>query len=119
MPKCITDVNLRISTDNMKYAIDWCVFAWPDNTDITPANTNCAQVCAGPENSVKISLTDRLSANNRTLQYEYCDTPNINNSFDACADCLNAAPNAKALANCKFRTQFDSAELMKYQMSRH
>lgn len=61
-------------------------------------------VCAGPDNSAKISLTNRLLETNATLQYRYCDGPNILNIFDNCITCLNTVPNAKALEHCKFRT---------------
>lgn len=86
---------------NMKFTLDWCVFGYPDNANIIPANEKCAEVCAGPNNSAKRSLTDRLLQTNQTLQYLYCDGPDINDLLDDCAACLNKVPNAKALANCK------------------
>jgi hypothetical protein len=100
----------------MKFAIDWCVFAYPDNTIITQANVKCSAECAGPKNSAKIALTDRLLQTNAALQYQYCKGPDINNILDDCAACLDTVPNAKALGYCRFWTPlmdlFASAELV-------
>lgn len=100
----------------MKFAIDWCVFGYPDNTNITQANVKCSGTCAGTGSSAKKALTDRLLQTNATLQYQYCKEPDINNTLDDCAACLDSVPNAKALGYCKFRTlmmdPFPLAELV-------
>ncbi len=90
------------SVVNMKYTLDWCVFGYPDNYNVALANKKCAKVCAGPDNSAKRSLADRLMQTNTTLQYLYCDGPDMNNILDRCAACLDTVPNAEALKNCKF-----------------
>lgn len=90
----------------MKYTVDWCVFAYPDNHSPPPAKATCSDVCAGPENSAKISLTDRLYEANATLQYRYCDGPNILEIFDDCVACLNTVPDAQVLGQCKFSNAF-------------
>ena len=88
----------------MKFVIDWCVFAYPDNAHAPPAQAACSKVCAGPNNSIKISLTDRLLEANTTLQYLYCDGPNILDIFDDCVTCLNNVPDAQVLGQCEYRT---------------
>ena len=85
----------------MKFTLDWCVFGYPDNPDIIPANQKCAEVCAGENNSAKLSLTDRLLQTNATLQYLYCNGPDIKSTLDDCAACLDTVPNAKALGHCE------------------
>lgn len=86
----------------MKFTLNWCVFGYPDNSDVIPANQKCAEVCAGPGNSAKKSLTDRLLQTNATLQYLYCNGPNMGDILDECAACLDTVPNAKALGHCEF-----------------
>ena len=88
---------------HMKFNLDWCVFGYPDNNDIIPANQKCAEVCAGPKNSAKYSLTYRLLTTEATLQYFYCDGSDIQNTLDNCAACLETVPNAKVLKNCECR----------------
>ena len=85
----------------MKFIIDWCVFAYPDNAQPPSVHATCSDVCAGPDNSVKISLNNRIYEANATLQYLYCDGPNILENFDGCIDCLNKAPDAQILEQCK------------------
>ena len=46
-------------------------------------------------------MTDRLLQANQTLQYLYCDGPDIDSILDECAACLDTVPNAKALGHCK------------------
>lgn len=89
-------------TVNMKFTLDWCVFGYPVNTEVIPANQKCAEVCAGPDNSAKISLTNRYLQTDATLQYSYCNGLNIQNILDNCAACLNTVPNAKALGHCEW-----------------
>ena len=87
----------------MKFTLDWCVFGYPDNTNISTANEKCSEVCAGPNNSAKRAMTERLLETNQTLQYLYCNGPDIENILDDCAACLDKVPNAKALGHCKSR----------------
>lgn len=97
---CLSLMMKWSSIVNMKFVIDWCVFAYPDNAQPPPVQGTCSDVCAGPDNSVKISLNNRIYEANATLQYLYCDGPNILANFDDCIDCLNKAPDAQILAQC-------------------
>lgn len=92
-----------VSIVHMKFNLDWCVFGYPDNNDIIPANQKCAEVCAGPDNSAKNSLTDQLMRTDAKLQYLYCDGLDIQNTLDNCAACLETVPNVKVLRNCRCR----------------
>lgn len=101
----MADRGRECPTVNFKYTLDWCVFGLsqdPANT-ITPANEQCSQVCAGPNNSAKIALTNRYLETNQALQYLYCDGPDIENILDNCSVCLDKVPNAKSLSHCKSR----------------
>lgn len=88
----------------MKFAIDWCVFQYPDNPNITEANTQCADICVGPDNDAKKALTDRVLQTNATLQYQYCQNGAFQEIASDCRTCLENVPNAKAMANCTRRT---------------
>lgn len=91
---------------NMKFTIDWCVFDFPEN-NLTAANTQCAEICGGPDNSAKSALTDRLLQTNATIQYQYCEDGNgaFSKIAQACMDCLDKVPNSKTLKNCTLLSQ--------------
>lgn len=97
--------NVGLRPVNMKFTFDWCVFAYPDNGDHTDANLQCSDICSGQDNQAKSALVDRLLQTNATLQYQYCEDGDgaFNKTADACIQCLNKVPNAKALANCTNR----------------
>ncbi|MCJ1467529.1 hypothetical protein MMC07_006154 [Pseudocyphellaria aurata] len=85
----------------MKFTFDWCVFGYPNNNDITEANSKCGDVCSGPSESAKSALVDRLLQTNATIQYTYCADGDgaFSKIADDCIKCLNKVPNAKTLAN--------------------
>lgn len=86
---------------NMKFTVDWCVFGYPDNNNLTAAN-QCADICGGSDDSTKKALTDRLLQTNATLQYQYCKDENeaFSETAQSCMECLEKVPNSKILANC-------------------
>lgn len=87
----------------MKFVFDWCVLAYPENQSPPPVKNACYDVCAGPDNSAKLSLTDRLFDTNTTLQYQYCDGPNIMNNLNDCLTCMSTVPDTQVLRQCKFQ----------------
>lgn len=100
----MTDTNCLFFAVNMKFSFVWCVFAYPDNANLTAAGTACAETCRGPDNNAKAALVDRLLQTNATLQYQYCETENgaFPKVADDCVKCLEKVPNSKAMANCTF-----------------
>lgn len=86
----------------MKFSFDWCVFAYPDNANLTAAGNACAETCQGPDDNAKAALVDRLLQTNATLQYQYCETENgaFSKVADDCAKCLENVPNSKIMVNC-------------------
>ena len=88
---------------NMKFTIDWCVFAYPNNENLTVAHDRCSNVCNGPNNTAKTALIDRLLQTNATIQYQYCADENgaFSRIADDCAACLEKIPSAKTMSNCE------------------
>ncbi len=86
-------------TVNMKLTISWCVFGYPSNSVVTPAERACATICAGPVDIAKKSLTDGLLDFNATQQYDYCYA--ADSYLNDCAACLDTVEHSKALGKCK------------------
>lgn len=86
----------------MKFSFDWCVFAYPDNANLTAAGTACAETCKGPGSTAKAALIDRLLQTNATIQYQYCETENgaFSKVVDDCVNCLEKVPNSQIMVNC-------------------
>ena len=78
------------------------MFAYPDNSNHTAANLQCAETCSGPGDNAKIALVDRLLQTNATIQYQYCKDGDgaFSKVADDCVTCLEKVPNSKAMANC-------------------
>ncbi|MCJ1466849.1 hypothetical protein MMC07_005470 [Pseudocyphellaria aurata] len=86
---------------NMKYNVDWCVFGYPNNPQITEANSQCGDVCSDSDNSTRLALVDHLVKNHPYDALQYCQNENgaFSKTVDDCMKCLNELPNAKTLAN--------------------
>lgn len=102
--KCMTDTYCLFFAVNAKFSFNWCVFAYPDKTNLTDAGIAYAKTCQGPDYNAKAALVDRFMRVNVTLQYQYCKTENsaFAKVADDCVKCLQKAPNSKAMANCTF-----------------
>lgn len=85
----------------MKFTLDRCVFEDSNDRNIIQANQECSEVCAGPNDSAKRALIDRLLQTNATLSYSYCTPNKMKATLLGCAACLNMVPNAKTLRNCE------------------
>lgn len=86
----------------MKFTLALCLFAFPDNTDITVANDQCADICSGPKNLMKPALIDQLLVGNFDSQYLYCTDEDgaFSRTTDGCKQCLKKVPNSEALIKC-------------------
>ena len=86
----------------MKFTLAWCLFAFPDNNDITVANHQCADICSGPENSMKPALIDQLLDGHYDSTYLYCTDGNgaFSRTTDGCRQCLKNVPNSEVLIKC-------------------
>ncbi|MCJ1466587.1 hypothetical protein MMC07_005207 [Pseudocyphellaria aurata] len=85
---------------NMKFNIDWCVFGYPNNSQITKANSQCSEVCSGSGNSARAALVNLLPERDHDgLQYCQDGDGAFSTTVDNCMKCLNDVPKAKTLAN--------------------
>ncbi|MCJ1471116.1 hypothetical protein MMC07_009764 [Pseudocyphellaria aurata] len=86
---------------NIRFNVDWCVFGYPTNPQVTEANSQCGNVCSGPGNSARIALVDRVLRDEVEFQYQYCQDGNgaFSKIADDCMKYLNEVPKTKTLAN--------------------
>lgn len=86
----------------MKFTVAWCLFAYPDNTNVTFANNQCADICSGPENTMKPALVNQLLVGNISTQYLYCTDEDeaFSKATNRCKQCLRSIPSTKVLTNC-------------------
>ncbi|MCJ1463389.1 hypothetical protein MMC07_001996, partial [Pseudocyphellaria aurata] len=94
------DINWLIF--NMKYNVDWCVFGYPNNPQVTEANSRCGNVCSGSGNSARAALVDNLLIPDIGLQtWRYCQNGDgaFSKIANDCMKCLNEVPQAKTLTN--------------------
>ena len=82
--------------DNMRYALDWCLFEFPKRINQSAAN-QCTLSCAKVSNALQINI---LSPNASTT-YDYCQDPRFLPNVDDCAACYKAVPDQLYLSNCK------------------
>ena len=89
-------------TVNIKATIDWCVFGYPLNPNITAANAQCNNICAGAQNQMQEALVDHSGPLNRALQYQYCEDGSaaFSENVNACISCLESLRSTVALINC-------------------
>ena len=91
---------LRLSIDNMRYTLDWCLFGFPNNgnqSSISSQTTQCQTSCTNMSKSLEINILTP----NTTSTYDYCEDPNFLPNVDGCAKCLAKVPNQLYSANCK------------------
>ncbi|MCJ1471118.1 hypothetical protein MMC07_009766 [Pseudocyphellaria aurata] len=85
----------------MKFNVNWCIFGYPNNPQITKASSQCGDVCSGSGNSARAALVDSPVQKDVALQYQYCQ--NEDKAFSKivkdCLKCLNEVPKAKTLSN--------------------
>lgn len=86
----------------MKFTLAWCLFAYPDNVNISLANAHCADVCSGPDNTMKPALVNQLLVTNLNDQYLYCADEGgaFSKTTDGCKQCLRNVPNSEVLTRC-------------------
>jgi len=88
-----------LSSDNIRYAFDNCIFGFPDANGIpsTPCSTSTA--CG----ALEAALTgDDLKPNN--LDYSYCDVDGsimTSPMVEKCMSCVGATGDKAYLVNCK------------------
>ncbi len=82
--------------DNMRYALDWCLFDYPESKNETASNT-CKISCAPIANALETNI---LTPNASTT-YDYCHDQDFLPNVGACASCYKIIPNQLYISNCK------------------
>lgn len=84
------------NTDNMRYALDWCIFDYPQTKNLSVSNT-CTASCAPIYNALETNLLTP----NASSTYDYCEDPNFRPNVGVCATCYKIIPNQLYLSNCE------------------
>jgi hypothetical protein len=89
--------------DNLRYTAAYCVFGYPNATDVGSTPCSTSRACGNLQASVEHGIPNLGD----TTAYSYCsagasaamDSAN----FDMCLPCLSAMGTTEYLANCKNR----------------
>jgi len=84
------------TTDNMRYALDWCLFEFHKHENQSAAN-QCTSSCANISTALEINVLTP----NATTTYDYCQDQNFLPNVEACAACYKVIPDQLYLSNCK------------------
>ena len=80
--------------DNLRYAIDWCTFGYPDNQDA--ASTPCLESCKPVRDALQANLTNPSP----NAPYGYCQDGSFMAGVDPCASCNARIDNQTYSSNC-------------------
>ena len=80
----------------MRYALDWCLFGFPQGDNKT-ASDQCIPACGRIANALETNLLN-ISASST---YDYCQDPDFLPNVGSCASCYKSVPNQLYLSNCK------------------
>lgn len=86
----------RLRIDNMRYAIDTCVYDYPQSINQTTSKP-CQHSCA---NIPKALETNSLEADG-SAPYDYCQDPSFEANVEPCASCYSIVPDQIYISNCK------------------
>ena len=101
MSTCLTRTVLTSETDNMRYAVSYCVFGFPNATGIgsSPCTTNKA--CG----NLDVSMEHGIKDPSQTTAYSYCSAGTgaamDYANFESCIPCIAAEGKTQYLANCE------------------
>lgn len=85
------------SSDNMRYALDWCIFGFPTSNDQVLSNP-CIETCE----LVATTLETNILTPNASSPYDYCrGGPTFLTNLTSCAFCQSLVPNRIYVSNCK------------------
>ncbi len=82
--------------DNMRYALDWCLFDFPKGDNET-ASDQCVTACGRISNALEINLLSATASST----YDFCQDPDFLPNVGSCASCYKKVPNQLYLSNCK------------------
>ena len=89
----------------MRFALDWCVFGYPNNPNQTLAYVSCNEACSDDDANMEASLEYQVlnTTISQETPFQYCDLYSgaYTKNADACLQCLEKVPGSTALANCE------------------
>lgn len=91
----------RTLTDNSRYAVSYCVFGFPNATDVGSSPCTTSPACGLVENSLEAGVLDPHSSS----QYGYCSVDRdamTGSGYASCLACISASGTTQYIANRKF-----------------
>lgn len=92
-----TDVDVGV--DNLRYGFDYCVFGYPNATDVGSSPCITSEACGGLEDALKEGI---LSPMDRE-QYDYCNVEGnamLSDAVERCRSCVKADRSHSYVSNC-------------------
>lgn len=89
-----------LSLDNLRYAFDYCVFGFPNATDVESSPCVTSEACGRIEDALKDGIVEPAHAE----PYGYCAVDNsimTSGAVDNCLSCVRAGSNLEYVSNCK------------------
>ncbi len=92
---------LTSETDNMRYAVSYCVFGFPNATGIDSSPCATSTACG----NLDVSMEHGIQDPSQTTAYSYCSAgtgaARDSANFERCIPCLAAEGKTKYLVNCR------------------
>ncbi|MCJ1225330.1 hypothetical protein MMC12_001979 [Toensbergia leucococca] len=79
---------------NMRYAVDWCLYGFPQPNSQTASNP-CIESCA----KLSPSMETNILTPNVSTPYDYCQNTDFSANVGICAYCISLVPNQLYLSN--------------------
>ncbi len=86
---------------NLRYNIDYCIFGYPNATDVIGSNPCQTSTACGP---LEKALFDGIPTMGGLAEYAYCDVDGgalAGASFKGCFNCISAGGETNIVANCR------------------
>ena len=93
-------MTLLTALDNLRYAVDVCVFAFANTTSGSSSPCALDQTCGPMKEALEAGNMDPAKANG----FEYCTLSDgvFPSQGSSCSQCLGLSPGRKYLSNCAF-----------------
>lgn len=85
--------------DNLRYSFDYCVFGYPDATDVGSNPCITSEACGGLEEALKEGILDPQ----KREQYDYCNIEGnamLSDAVERCRQCVKADRSHSFVSNC-------------------
>jgi len=93
-------LSLSLITDNMRYALDECLYSYPKNLSQDPLPWN---QCSTPCSPISSALETHLDSPNSSSTFDFCQSGVFLNQVQNCASCYRIIPDQLYLSNCTIK----------------